>query len=189
MKIAFRFNPDKSVQVMAYFLSRLGPTDKVKLMKLLYIADRNHFIQYGYPLTGSRQVAMDYGPLPSECLNLVDGGYQPDPGLPFRVLTVKDATVSLVTKTPKTDGITKEELATLNKVVEGFGSAGTWDLKKHTHKFPEYERVYEVGTSKTITYELLQEVYNRLSYGRPVVKEAALPHLQFSFKANSDADL
>ncbi len=74
MRIAFHFNPDKAVQAIGYILSALGGTmEKVKLTKLLYLADRQFFIERGVSITGDRLVAMPYGPVPSGCLDLLSG--------------------------------------------------------------------------------------------------------------------
>jgi uncharacterized phage-associated protein len=192
MQIAFRFNLQKSIQMMAYLLDRLGPVDKVKLMKLLYIADRNSFIQHGHPISGSVQKAMDWGPVPSGCLSVIDGEYRDDPDAAFRFLHVDDYTVQL-RENPGFDLLGDAERATLESVIQQYGQAPKWDLVDLTHKFPEYEEAYGgEGTANPITYESLLRHYKGeegFRHGRPVIPEATLRHMVFPFKAASDADL
>lgn len=191
MRIAFPFNLDKAIQSIAYLISRLGPIEKVKLMKLVYIADRNHFIRFGHPITGSNQVAMDYGPVPSPCLAALDGeGSNPD--AVFQALHIENVTVSLHGNAPDLSSLDDQDRATLDQVVLQFGRAPAWDLVKHTHKFPEYEEVYVQGTSTPITYEAMLRHYGGdqgYRYNRPVVSEAMQTHMMSPFRPNSDADL
>ena len=49
------FNEKKAAQAAAYFLLRAGgPLTVLKLMKLLYLAERGSFERYGTPMIGDR---------------------------------------------------------------------------------------------------------------------------------------
>src|SRR5262249_47985983 len=102
MRINFQFDLVKAVQVIAYLASRLGGVEKVKLLKLLYIADREHFLKHGYPITGDRQFAMPWGPVPSACLDALNGQSWPAPDDVFEFLHVVDNLVT-VKKSPGED--------------------------------------------------------------------------------------
>lgn len=62
-------NEGKYLEVLRFLLdeemgannSRLG---KVKLMKLLYFADFDHFFRHGSPITGDTYIKLEYGPVP-----------------------------------------------------------------------------------------------------------------------------
>src|SRR5947209_5839301 len=95
MEMRFPFNLDKAIQVVAHLLSRLGTTDKVKLMKLVYLADREHFIRHGYPITGDQPYAMPHGPVPSATLDAVDGQTPGAQERVFRFIHVDDYRVSI----------------------------------------------------------------------------------------------
>ena len=45
--------------------------DYLKLIKLLYLADRAALIETGSPITGDRYVSMKFGPVLSNVLNLI----------------------------------------------------------------------------------------------------------------------
>jgi len=45
----------------------------LKLMKLLYLADRESMRRNGRPISGDRYVSMDHGPVLSQTLNLING--------------------------------------------------------------------------------------------------------------------
>jgi len=50
----------------------------LKLIKLLYIIDREALLRWGRPLTGDRYVSMDHGPVLSQTLNLITEEPRPD---------------------------------------------------------------------------------------------------------------
>lgn len=191
VEIRFRFNLDKALHAMAYVVDRLGAVDKVKLMKLIYLADRDHFLKHGYPVTGDRQCAMPHGPVPSSCLAALNGESWPKPNAAFEYLHIDDNRVMLKAK-PKDDWLTTEEKQTLEGVLAAYGGTSTWRLRDQTHKLPEYKEVYVEGTSTTIPYELMLKLYKDESgfrHNRPVITEATLERMAFPFTANRDADL
>lgn len=152
--LRFKFNPTKAIQAMARMLRQLGETDKVKLMKLLYLSDREHLIKHDRTITGGRLVAMDHGPLPSECLSLINGDYLSYDHDIYETLHLNDHRVSLRSD-PGDDALTASEKAVLDDVIDRFGHMDTWPLRDETHRLPEYAAFYEPGTSRTIPVDSL----------------------------------
>ena len=77
-----RFNERKATQAAAYLLNlRGGRMSYLKLIKLLYWADRAALARWGRPITTDRHVSMDRGPVLSHVLDLVNDGDVPDEGL------------------------------------------------------------------------------------------------------------
>lgn len=182
MAIRFHFNPHKAVHTVAYLVEQVGPMDKVKLFKLLYLADRDHFIRCGYPITGDRLVAMEYGPLPSGCLDLLNGLITQQDDL-FNYIEVSDNTVSL-RKQPERYILDETEIDTLQRVVREHGGKRTWDLVEETHQYPEYAHVYQESTSTTIPYELIAQHHGgpeRFRNDRAVISSDAVDHVVSPF--------
>jgi hypothetical protein len=183
--IRFQFDLQKAIQAMAFVIQRVGRVEKVKLTKLLYIADKQHFLQHGYPITGDRQCAMQWGPLPSECLHALNGEFWPKLEEPFQFLHVNDNWVT-VRKEPGTDRLNAAELQTLDDVVRNHGAKACWTLVGETHRYPEYKEAYIEGTSNPIPYELIlkhsgrQDLYR---HDRPVISPATIPHMISPFAA------
>ena len=70
MTITFDYNQQKAFQVILWFLGRHGERlEKLKLVKLIFFADREHLHRYGRPIVGGRYVAMPLGPVASQCLD------------------------------------------------------------------------------------------------------------------------
>jgi uncharacterized phage-associated protein len=193
MLIRFDFDPRKSVQAMAYLLSKMPgqKTDKVKLMKLLYLADREHFLQEGRPITGDDQYAMPFGPVPTLSLDLLNGQFADGEDADiFTYLRTGDREVSL-RKIPEPFGLGKTELRILDAVLERYGAMDTWDLCDFTHRLPEYLQVFRPGTSTRIPFDLLLEIYRKgtlFRHNRPVVTSAMAAHMFCPFD-RSEADL
>jgi uncharacterized phage-associated protein len=188
--IRFNFDLPKAIQAMAYFILRLGGVEKVKLMKLIYIADKQSFLDDGHPITGDRLCAMRWGPVPSDCLRAVNGELWPKPDEAFEYLHVDDNFVS-VKKDPGMQLVSASERATLDSVFAIHSAKDKWKLVGETHRFPEYVEAYVEGTSKLISYESLLRHSGRADLfllGRPVVSLDTLAHMVRPFPA-SETDL
>ena len=72
--ITFAFDIKKAVQIINHLLKRNnGALNYTKLLKLLYVADKQALSQYDMTITGDTYVSMDHGPVLSEIYNLVMG--------------------------------------------------------------------------------------------------------------------
>jgi uncharacterized phage-associated protein len=128
----------------------------LRLLKLLYIADRENVRETGDPITFSRSVAMDNGPLSSEVYDLIKGERE-DEGEWSQYISTHGNSVRLITD-PGRGLLTKGEIAKLNEVSMKFESLNTWDLVEHTHTFEEW-KVNEPaeGSSRPIPFGAIIE--------------------------------
>ena len=63
----------KGTQALNYFICRKnGSINKMKAIKLVYLADRYHLRKYGRPIVGDFYWAMKYGPVGSTTLDIAD---------------------------------------------------------------------------------------------------------------------
>ncbi|HUB25621.1 MAG TPA: Panacea domain-containing protein [Tepidisphaeraceae bacterium] len=171
MTIAFRFNLQKAMQAVAFLLEQIGPLDKIKLVKLIYLADREHFIEHGLPITGDRQFAMPRGPVPSGTLDALNGLVPDAQGSVFSYIHIADNQVTL-RQSPGRALLTAPELSTLERVARTHGAKETWQLVDETHRLPEYIESYVEGTSRPIPYERIAKASGnpaRFREGRPVI--------------------
>jgi uncharacterized phage-associated protein len=73
-----RFNEKKATQVAAQLLRlRGGRMSYMKLIKLMYLADREALLRWGRPISTDRYVSMDKGPVLSRVLDLATDGDDP----------------------------------------------------------------------------------------------------------------
>ena len=63
---------DKLINAILYFADRTHGLGKIKLFKLLYLLDFEHFRQTGRPVTGMEYRAWKMGPVPAELVQVWD---------------------------------------------------------------------------------------------------------------------
>ena len=135
----FVFDEQKAAQAAAYLLRRHGePMPYIKLIKLLYLADRRALIETGYPITGDRLVSMPKGPVLSQILDLItwesrDEGseWRKHVSLPFNYLVMAIG--------PRDQGrLSDYDRSALDAVFDEFGRMDKWDVVDHTHTLPEW---------------------------------------------------
>ena len=71
----FRFNIAKTIQASAVLLKaeQTNRMSRLRLLKLLYISDREALTERARPITGDRPVAMDHGPVLTNTYDLIKG--------------------------------------------------------------------------------------------------------------------
>ena len=69
----FTYEEHKAVAAVLLILNELTKVDKHKLAKILFFADQKHLARYGRPITADSYCKMEYGPIPSNILNSVNG--------------------------------------------------------------------------------------------------------------------
>lgn len=74
MALRFEYDAAKAHQAILWFLhTNAGTMDLLKLVKLVFLADREHLIRYGRPIVGGVYYAMKLGPVSSETLDDLNG--------------------------------------------------------------------------------------------------------------------
>src|ERR1035437_9322409 len=115
-----RFDEQKVTEAAVFLLElRGGCMHYIKLLKLLYIADRQAFSEWGIPITNDNYVSMDNGPVLSQKYNLIkDGGrfWSEHISAPFG-----DYEVQLSAPLQKNRKLSLAEEETLQKVFAEYG--------------------------------------------------------------------
>ena len=131
----------------------------LKLIKLLYIADREALSRWNRPVTTDRFVSMKEGPVVSNIYDLIRSEPAPNDQSIWHkhIQTVADWDVTLVSS-PVLDELSDAEEALLAEVFKTHGQKNRWTIVEETHKFPEWKNP---GTSSIpITYlEVLKAVH------------------------------
>ncbi len=137
------FNERKVSQMASLLLHcRGGRMSHLKLMKLLYLADREAMGRLGAPISGDYIVAMPHGPALSLTLNLMDGDTKSAPGgWDDWISDKEDHEVSLrrtITR-DALDELSDAEIEVLEAVWNRFGGMNRWELRDYTHTLPEWQ--------------------------------------------------
>jgi uncharacterized phage-associated protein len=138
-----RFNEAKVTEAAVYLLKRRGGRmHYLKLLKLLYLADRAALLKWGRPISTDRYVSMDHGPVLSVTLNLINGGYVDFGGKWDKVISAKDgAEVEL--SNPEADFVADElsraEEDLLSEIFDQYGHWNRWKIVDYLHSLPEWQ--------------------------------------------------
>ena len=123
----------------------------MKLIKLLYLADREALLRWGRPISTDCYVSMDRGPVLSRVLDLATDGE--DPGTPSiwasRITEPSNYEVQLKGEA-ECDELSDAEVQLLEKIFAEHGRKSRWDLVKLTHTLPEW--IDPHGSAIAITY-------------------------------------
>lgn len=129
------FDDRKVGQVAAYFLDAAGGRlPVIKLVKLIYLADRESLDRYGLPITFDRLVAMPHGPVNSQTYDCIQGAVDRAGWNEWVSERVgHDLTLRKPITRDALDELSNAELAALSAVWERFGPMPKWTLRDWTH--------------------------------------------------------
>lgn len=161
------FSEKKAAQVAAFFLFQArGRLPVLKLMKLMYLAERRSYQQYGEPIIGDTLVSMEHGPVLSRTLNRINGMTpSAEDGWDMWVSDREGYDVALsdasLIRTPEEDllELSDVDLSLLAETWAEFGHLSKYQIRDYTHeKCPEW--VDPDGSSVPIRMDRLFEVLN-----------------------------
>lgn len=158
------FDERKVAQMAAFLLAKGGgKMSHLKLMKLLYLSDRESMARYGMPISGDRIVSMPHGPVLSMTLNLTNGDVESAPGGWESLISDKE-NHELSLKKPvdvnELDELSPADLEVLESVWNQFGGMDRWTIRDYTHDHcPEWHDPH--GSSLPIPYERIFRALGR----------------------------
>lgn len=135
----FKFDERKTTQAAGQFLQlRGGKMSHLKLIKLLYLMDREALKRWNSPVTGDSYVSMPHGPVLSSTYNLmaVSGatrGYWEE-----HISEIGNHEVQLRTL-PEPGDLSEAEIGLIEEIFERFGNMTRWQVRDYTHTLPEWE--------------------------------------------------
>jgi uncharacterized phage-associated protein len=136
------------VQAIHFLLNNFGTMDKLKIVKLIYFADKRHLIFGGRTITGDDYMAMGHGPVGSmvfDVLKMNAANFEPEQLCYIRrhIQQVGEHNYSCVGRDIVYDQFSESDQKTLAKIGETFKSWTQWDLVELTHKYPEWTQFEE----------------------------------------------
>lgn len=138
--MAPKFNQEKATAAAAFLLKlRGGQMSYLKLIKLLYLADREALHRWGFSITTDVFVSMDHGPVVSKIYDLITIDERMKPFWSTYISApLGDYEVALRTEHVPQNQLSRAEEKLLTEI---FGTYGTWDrwkLRDFTHDLPEW---------------------------------------------------
>lgn len=150
--IAFCTSVEKKAEAAAVLL-RLenGRMDRVRLLKLLYVADREALSQRAAPIVGGKVCAPVNGPVHREIYELIKGEHSSQPE--WSAAIENEGHVVVLRKDPGRMQLSPYEIEKLTEVSERFRTLDSWALAEKTQEFPEWIEAYVEGACATIPTE------------------------------------
>jgi len=134
------FCDSKAAQIAAYLLHRAsGRMPHLKLMKLMYLADRLCLENYDRPMSKDNFVSMDYGPVLSKTYDLMKGKVKSDAWSSY-LSPIDNNEISLAKEVGLTQlgKLSRADIKVLDEVCRRYGHINEFDLSELTHEFPEW---------------------------------------------------
>jgi hypothetical protein len=139
MPLEFKPKYDKIVELLLYLAHKRPGADKYQAVKFFYLADREHLIRYGRPISFETYYALSYGPVASTVLDLLNGdawvlknvGIEK---LPFETeVTDKTTIIGKPLRDVNTELFSKTDFAIFDEIIARYKDATFDDLFKATH--------------------------------------------------------
>jgi uncharacterized phage-associated protein len=157
--IRFAFDERKAAEVAAYLLKlHGGEMNYMRLIKLMYVAERVSLTRYGRPIAGDRYVSMKHGPVLSEVYRLIR---QEKPGRWWSELIGPLSRYEVRLRTTCDFGsLCDAEIEILDEVSRLYRTMDQFHLRDMTHE--EFEEWEDPGdTSREIPVEKLLRVLKK----------------------------
>ena len=135
----FVFDERRAAQAAARLLDKHGGTMPwLKLVKLLYLADRAALVEGGYPITGDRFVSMRFGPVLGRVLDLIKDDC-PAKDSVWHGYVVRERFDARLAGNADTGWLSDVNRDLLDSVFETYGCLKEWDVVARTHALPEWK--------------------------------------------------
>lgn len=153
--LSFEFDFEVAQAALLYLAGcELPDFDKYRAAKLIFLADREHLLRFGRPITGDTYSAMPYGPTPDRILDLLNGlemialeGADPmsdEVAELARGLKVSniDHPVYRAQVSPDMDYLAQTDVIVLDAVASEYGRKSFEELKTFAHGLKAYTDVW-----------------------------------------------
>lgn len=129
------FNELKTAQMAAYLLSKSGGSMRyIKLLKLLYLSDREAMRQTGDSMTHDRFFSMKNGPVLSQTLELLQGKRDSQRWTSFVRKSFWYSELAQQINVEDLDELSPMNMEIMNMVYDEFGGMTGWELCDWTHE-------------------------------------------------------
>lgn len=129
------FRSRKAAQACAYFAAKADKgMDKLKVVKLLYLAERMHLASYHAGMVWDDLFSLKNGPVPSSTLNGIDGNIHPEVWDEYLGKHGNKRFAARQLVRDDFDELSNAELRTLEAIWQEHGHRSAGQLVEYTHK-------------------------------------------------------
>lgn len=192
MKTITEFDHKKATQTINFFaIKEGGEIDKLKVIKLIWLADRYHLRKYGRPISNDYYYAMKLGPVASFAKDLTGFNVLEEAESKYlnEFLASGGKNVVKSEKAVDTDVFSKTDIDALEKVYAEYGKFSAPKLVDYSHIFPEWKKFEKnlnsgISTREIMSYQdfflnptgvkeknIFNEDSEKLKYARKIFEE------------------
>jgi|YNPMSStandDraft_1061717.scaffolds.fasta_scaffold10520_1 uncharacterized phage-associated protein len=152
------------IESLYYILQKIGEADKIKLVKLIYLADKYHLIRYGRTITNDDYYAMEYGPVGTtlkDVLSYDSSNISEHEKKYFSELIERKEAYTFQAKKDVNisfDMLSETDKEALNFVIEHFGNINSKQLSEYTHQYPEWNQYKDLFENNLTRRERIETI-------------------------------
>jgi len=148
----------KATQALNFFaVKKDGRINKMKAIKLIFLADKLHLRKYGRLIIGDSYLAMKFGPVGSQTKNIAELSDRLPKEISIYarkyIKPTLDKNTFVSVNSVDLDLFSKTDIECLNKVYDEFSDKDQFELAEITHKYPEWskhKKVLDSGKKKSV---------------------------------------
>jgi len=140
------------------------------LIKMMYFADREALLRWGFPITNDRYFSLQHGPVLSHVKDLIDDPRQGD-FWAAHISATDEYDVKLL-KGAGSGELSRDEEALIGEVFSTYEGKSYWQIRNLSHELPEWKD--PAGSSSEIS---IADILSLNNFGSKAEVEAALEDL------------
>ena len=166
-----KYEDQRIKEVLLYILSKTGVVDYYHLMKILYLAERQHLAKWGEKITTDDYFALPHGPVPTRIYDALKAVKDGNGGFLSDVVTVgKDLPNVTPLRSPNMEYLSKSEVEALDNAIAKNIVKSFAELEQMTHdeyyhkawangrKMPIEDIAHSGGASEEMVKFILEEM-------------------------------
>jgi hypothetical protein len=167
----FTVQGKKATQAVARLIEKSGgPSDYLRISKLVYLSDRESILKRGIPIVGGEYFSMRMGPVISQIMDFVHS--RNAPGWKSTI-SIRHGNEIRLERIPDSDALSKSEMDILDSTVRQHLNKTTDELVHWCHlNCPEYEKVTGQGRKPITVESILKSEGRSASKIKAIVEEA-----------------
>ncbi len=148
------FNYKKAVQALNFLANKNGGTlNKMKAIKLIWLADRLHLRKFGRTITGDEYFALPNGPVPSGTRDVLESSdFLDDTASDYasEYISAVDRYNFKTLSSPNLKVFSDTDIESLESIFTTFGQLDHFALSDLSHLFPEWKK-HESALNKRLS--------------------------------------
>ncbi|MFH0814253.1 MAG: Panacea domain-containing protein [Pseudomonadota bacterium] len=134
------------IESLCYLLLKLRKIDKIHLVKLMYLADKYHLMNYGRTITGDDFIALEHGPTGSRTMDVLEfdryilGNYMEKAEKFFQQGNGHEYLPGEECSIDRLEMLSESDTEALDFAVSNFGTKDKWDVVKYAHTLQEWKK-------------------------------------------------